>query len=115
MEVLTETDLKCYHCGQLCNDITWLEKKSFCCYGCKTVYEILSANNLCRYYDFEKTPGTVQPEINDNAFTYLDDSEVRRKVIEFDSAEFAKVNFYIPVIHCVSCIWLLENLHKLEP
>src|SRR5690606_25092318 len=26
-----------------------------------------------------------------------------------------QVNWYIPSMHCSSCIWLLENLHKLNP
>src|SRR5690606_30871312 len=27
---------------------------------------------------------------------------------------FAKATFHIPSIHCVSCIWLLENLYKVD-
>ena len=46
----------CYHCGNECdtdNPIS-VEDKYFCCLGCKTVYEILSENNLDNYYKYEK-------------------------------------------------------------
>ena len=35
-------------------------------------------------------------------------------MIEFDDIETSVANFYIPTIHCSSCIWVLENLHKLN-
>jgi Cu+-exporting ATPase len=25
------------------------------------------------------------------------------------------VQFYLPTMHCASCIWLLENLHRINP
>src|SRR6187551_1556534 len=107
-------DLQCYHCGQPCGEETlWLQEKSFCCYGCKTVYEILSENNLCEYYDLENNPGVQLRNIDKDTYTFLDEREVARKILEFDSETYSRVRFYIPAIHCVSCIWLLENLKKL--
>ncbi|KAB2845802.1 MAG: hypothetical protein F9K45_03215, partial [Melioribacteraceae bacterium] len=50
--------IKCYHCGDDCpdNEIK-INDKFFCCNGCKTVYEILEANNLCNYYSIDEQPG----------------------------------------------------------
>jgi P-type Cu+ transporter len=107
-------DLKCYHCGQSCDEPLWTEQKPFCCYGCKTVYEILSSNNLCEYYNIEKNPGVQLKQISEETYAYLDEKDVRTKLLDFDSESFAKITFFIPSIHCVSCIWLLENLHKIE-
>lgn len=108
-------DLKCFHCGQACDEETlWLNDKPFCCYGCKTVYEILDTNNLCEYYDLDKTPGVQLKDISDETYAYLNDSEIAKKLLEFNSATFAKVTFFIPAMHCISCIWLLENLRKLN-
>lgn len=113
--VETEKDLLCYHCGQTCTDETlWIEEKPFCCHGCKTVFEILNANNLCAYYDLDKNPGIHVNEYAEQNFAYLDEAPIRKKVVQFDSDTFAKVAFFVPAIHCVSCIWLLENLKKLE-
>ncbi len=111
-EVVTE--LKCYHCGQSCDEILWLEEKPFCCYGCQTVFEILQANDLCAYYDLDDLPAISLRGAEEGSFHFLDDSKIRKKVLLFDSASFARVTFYIPAIHCISCIWLLENIPKIE-
>src|SRR5579885_2858856 len=89
----------CFHCGQVCEETHWLEDKAFCCLGCKTVYEILAANNLCEYYQLEEHPGNSMREIDDKNFSYLDDESIRKKLITFDSESFSKVTFQIPTIH----------------
>jgi Cu+-exporting ATPase len=105
----------CYHCGQACEgDLIVAEEKSFCCHGCKTVFQILSENNLCEYYSFDKTPGVSFRHVSDTAYSFLSEPSIRKKVLEFDSAGYSKVKFLVPAIHCISCIWLLENLQKLN-
>jgi len=116
MESLVATDLTCYHCGEECEDTLWEDGRSFCCQGCKTVYSILHANDLCDYYTLDKTPGVKQDgDAGSDAerYRYLDATDVRKKIVEFDSAGFTRVRFYIPAMHCISCIWLLERLPKL--
>ena len=109
-----EKDLKCFHCGQSCEETLWLDDKRFCCYGCKTVYEILSAHELCEYYDLDQNPGLQLKDTTEETYQYLDEKDIRKKILDFDSEDLSKVTFFIPSIHCVSCIWLLENLHKIE-
>ncbi|MEQ1587434.1 MAG: heavy metal translocating P-type ATPase metal-binding domain-containing protein, partial [Cyclobacteriaceae bacterium] len=110
-----QEDLKCYHCGLPCEEDKFqVEDKNFCCYGCKTVFEILNENDLCEYYSFDKTPGVTLRHVSDESFAYLDEPSIRKKVVEFDSSSFIRVRFYIPAIHCISCIWLLENLQRLQ-
>jgi P-type Cu+ transporter len=114
-ETQIQNDLKCFHCGQPCEDETlWMNEKSFCCFGCRTVYEILDSNNLCEYYDLEKMPGHQLKKTNSETFAYLNEPDIRKKLLSFDSETFSKVEFFVPAIHCVSCIWLLENLRKLD-
>lgn len=107
----------CYHCG---NDVAEtpfaFDEKMFCCEGCKTVYEILSQNNLCDYYDLNNNPGiTAKNPETLKKFAVLDDAKVRQKIIQFSDSKQTKVTFYIPYIHCSSCVWLLEVLYKLNP
>jgi Cu+-exporting ATPase len=106
--------VECFHCGQVCTDMHWLDGNAFCCHGCQTVYEILAANNLCEYYQLENHPGISSRQVNGENFSYLDDEAVRKKLVTFDSETFSKVTFQIPAIHCVSCIWLLENLQQMD-
>ncbi len=106
----------CYHCGQACDEPLEHDGHQFCCAGCRSVYQIISANNLCMYYNLEKNPGQQQKfPVDVGEFESLNDPSVRTKLLLFDSHDFARVEWYIPAIHCVSCIWLLENLHKLNP
>ncbi|GIV37551.1 MAG: ATPase [Cyclobacteriaceae bacterium] len=105
----------CFHCGQPCDVPQEYDGHIFCCAGCRSVYQIISANNLCTYYNLEKNPGQQQKyPVDAGEFESLNDPFVRKKLLLFDSPDFARVEWYIPAIHCVSCIWLLENLHKLN-
>jgi P-type Cu+ transporter len=113
-DVVTET--RCFHCGENCEEIHWRDDKPFCCKGCETVYEILDSNNLCEYYALNQKPGVKSdPASIQNTYAYLDEPEIRSKLLSFESDSYASVTFFIPAIHCVSCIWLLENLTKLNP
>jgi len=109
------SDTPCYHCGLDCgkNPIEFNEK-NFCCNGCKTVYEILNQNELSCYYDMENSPGQIPNEIK-GKYEYLNNPEIVEKLIEFNDGNISVVEFYIPSIHCSACIWVLENLEKLNP
>ncbi len=105
----------CHHCGDDCKPghIT-LDEKDFCCQGCKTVYEILSENELEGYYDLEQSPGQSQKVDSAAQFDFLDNEKIKKSLLEFASEQFEKVTFSVPAIHCSSCIWLLENLDRLH-
>lgn len=106
----------CYHCGDFCNDTSIsLDEKHFCCSGCKTVYEILNQGELCTYYNFENNPGISPKNLEFKKFDYLDDVATINKLLDFRDDRISKITFYIPQMHCSSCIWLLENLFKLNP
>lgn len=107
----------CYHCGEDCEDkIIHFNDKAFCCEGCKLVYELLEDNGLCTYYDLDNNPGiTLKGKNFDERYTFLDNDDTVKKLLEFSSDSLCKTTFTIPAIHCSSCIWLLENLYKLHP
>jgi P-type Cu+ transporter len=109
----TITSSLCYHCGLECPDEQYhLEEKIFCCNGCKTVYQILAENNLCQYYDLEKMAGNT-PQIG--AFVYLENPSIISELLDFQNNAISKITFYIPSIRCSSCLYLLENLYRLNP
>lgn len=112
---IKEPVLVCFHCGNDCEDeIIFSEEKSFCCTGCKSVYDILDENGLCGYYSLNKNPGVSQKENSSSAFTWLDEKEFSDKFTLFESENRQQVKFIIPAIHCSSCIWLIEQLPKLN-
>jgi P-type Cu+ transporter len=115
-EIKIINQIICYHCGDICKDKSFeIEEKHFCCSGCKTVYEILNTGELCTYYNFEQNPGISPKNFESKKFDYLDDLSIINKLIEFKDDRIYKITFFIPQMHCSSCIWLLENLFKLNP
>ncbi|WP_072994926.1 heavy metal translocating P-type ATPase [Pseudozobellia thermophila] len=105
----------CYHCGTPCDKTTIeFDGKPFCCQGCKTVYEILSENDLSYYYDLQGQAGAT-PKINEGKYDFLGSPEIVEQLVEFSDGNVQVVNLFVPHIHCSSCIWVLENLNKLNP
>ncbi|MFV8377907.1 heavy metal translocating P-type ATPase [Flavobacterium sp. LB3R33] len=105
----------CFHCGLdiIKEDEIIFDAKNFCCNGCKTVYEIFSLNDLTCYYDFEKSPGATPQDIN-GKYDFLDNESIVSKLLEFQENSTAIISLNIPHIHCSSCIWILENLQRLQ-
>ncbi len=104
----------CFHCGDKSTTTTIKHQDHyFCCYGCKTVFDILNENDLSYYYELETSPGSI-PSKFDGKFDYLKNKTIAQKLLEFDELSTKIVSFVIPSIHCSSCIWILENLNKLN-
>lgn len=105
----------CYHCGNTCDDeIITHEEKDFCCTGCRSVYLLLLNNDLCDYYAIENHPGVFTEKIDNEKFDYLNDTKVLSDIVDFQNKDKVSVTFIIPQIHCYSCLWLLEMLHKIH-
>ncbi len=109
--------LACFHCGTLCRDDSFQrEKKVFCCNGCKTVFELLTENGLTEFYQLSATAGVrVNASAQIDRFKFLDEPLVRERLVDFTNAKLTRVTFLIPSIHCIACVWLLENLFRLQP
>lgn len=106
----------CYHCGQSCDEETIIfDEKPFCCHGCKTVYEILNQNDLADFYALNKQAGIRPDKKSVVQFQFLDTPEIFDKVVDFDDDGIVVVTFHVPVIHCSSCVWVLESLHEINP
>ncbi|MBS1556668.1 MAG: heavy metal translocating P-type ATPase metal-binding domain-containing protein [Bacteroidetes bacterium] len=104
----------CFHCGQPCDEVPIVQhEKEFCCQGCLLVYEILEENNLCEYYSLDKNPGVSLRHVSEESYAYLEEASIQKKLLEFQIDDLARATFFVPAIHCISCIWLLENLQKL--
>ncbi len=109
-------ELHCYHCGETyaISNVKY-DEKDFCCDGCKLVYELLNENNLCTYYTLNTNPGiSISNKFNLERYSYLDNEDVANKLVHFKEADQSHIVFYIPKMHCSSCIWLLENLFKIN-
>ena len=105
----------CFHCGQgIEEERIEFDQKDFCCQGCKTVYEVLNVNNLSDYYNLNQNAGVRPDGRGDHQFDFLNTKEIFDKVVDFSDGGIAVVTFEVPVIHCTSCIWLLESLETIN-
>lgn len=106
----------CTHCGDPCPpQPILLGEKTFCCEGCKTVFEILDSNGLCQYYDLDERPGISLRGKRREEYAILDQPDIKARFVQFTDQVHTRITWIIPQIHCASCIWLLENLYKLAP
>ncbi|MCP4484231.1 MAG: heavy metal translocating P-type ATPase, partial [Flavobacteriaceae bacterium] len=103
----------CFHCGEFTTKAIEHKNKLFCCYGCKTVFDIIDENDLSYYYELDLNPGTT-PTLFEGKFDFLRNKSIANKLLEFNEQSVQIVSFNIPSIHCSSCIWVLENLNRLN-
>ncbi|TDW96697.1 Cu+-exporting ATPase [Dinghuibacter silviterrae] len=104
------------HCGEDCPpEPVRVGDLAFCCEGCRMVYQLLDRNGLCTYYNLNERPGVNRRiPVREDKFAFLDDAGVAGGLVDFSSDTETHVRFYLPAIHCSSCLYLLEHLHKLE-
>ena len=110
---MTET---CYHCDDdvIGKGYIYVEKK-FCCTACRTVYQLLSENNMDAYYTLENRPGIKPSSSTENKYAFLELDSIQERFIQFKDNGIERVTLFLPSIHCSSCIYLLENITKIEP
>lgn len=107
----------CHHCGAPCPEHPpTLGDQVFCCRGCLTVFQLLAENGLSQYYELGGQSGLrITAAANPDRFRFLDDPDVRERLVDFAGDGRSRVTFRIPAIYCVACVWLLENLFRLHP
>ena len=79
------------------------------------VYHIINQNDLCNYYDLNERPGINQRiTVRKDKFAFLEDGKIQHQLISFKDDKQTQASFYLPQVHCSSCLYLLENLYKLD-
>lgn len=95
------------------------ELASFCCEGCRSVRELLQTHGLESYYSQNResrdpgfVPGLFEQESLDD-FSALDSPDFLSEARV--APERPSLDFYLNGVHCTACLWLIEQLPKLEP
>lgn len=107
----------CFHCGEPCPDHRFAQEgKLFCCHGCLVVHDLLKQSGLGHFYDLSQAPGVrIRRTAKREQWAFLDEPVLQRQLLNFTDGKIGRVTFQIPAIHCVACVWLLENLFRLHP
>ncbi len=107
----------CDHCGEPCVGGGFrVDDRAFCCLGCQTVFSLLREGGLTDFYTIAPRPGKrVEPSARPDRWVFLNDPGVAARLLDFSDDKIARVTFQVPAVHCVACVWLLENLFRLHP
>lgn len=107
----------CDHCGEPCSSGGFrLDDRVFCCLGCQTVFGLLRESGLADFYTIAPRPGKkVDARQGPERWAFLNEPAVSAKLLDFTDDKIARVTFQVPAIHCIACVWLLENLFRLHP
>ena len=113
----TAAEAHCFHCGTRCPTAPFArEERVFCCRGCLTVYELLTENGLSDFYTLDQHAGVRVPaQVPPSKFSYLDEPALCERIVNFSNESVTRVTFRLPAIHCIACVWLLENLFRIQP
>ncbi|WPJ97667.1 heavy metal translocating P-type ATPase metal-binding domain-containing protein [Coraliomargarita algicola] len=109
----TATKAICAHCG---TPFTPRAKESYCCHGCEYVAQVLSENDLTRFYELKGN--TAVPPVGSKAFT---EAEVAPLIAELKRVEancgkpVAHTRFCLEGISCIGCVWLIEAIFQRQP
>ena len=115
MELLQAKELKCHHCGDPCDASIQADDHHFCCYGCRAVYELLDQTNLNQYYSETSRENKSLSELKaERTYAFLDNKDIQKQLLRFKSHNVSVVKWFLPGIHCSSCIYLLEHLPRLN-
>jgi Cu+-exporting ATPase len=80
------------------------------------VFELLTENGLADFYKVAEAPGVrVRTVPKEGQFRFLDEAGVRERLVDFANERTTRVTLRLPAIHCIACVWLLENLFVLKP
>lgn len=80
------------------------------------MHDLLVQSGLDRFYELDAHPGVrVRSNSAREQWAFLDDPVVQAKLLDFTDGRNSRVTFHVPSIHCVACVWLLENLFRLLP
>jgi hypothetical protein len=70
---------------------------------------------MCEYYALDEQAGVRQADVRAaDEYDVLDNSEVAARFTEWSRGTLQRLRFHIPAMHCASCVWLLDQLHRQE-
>ena len=101
----------CLHCGLPVGAAPVGE--GFCCVGCEAVYGLLRSEHLDRFYELRAGRGipVAGPNASRRDRKWLEAVEARIRA----SDRVARVVLDVQGLHCVGCVWLVDELFSRAP
>ena len=87
--------------------------EAYCCHGCEYVAQVLSDNDLTRFYEL-KGDATLPP-VGSKAFSEAEVEPLLHEVQEVESLTskpVASTRFNLEGVSCIGCVWLIEAIFQ---
>jgi P-type Cu2+ transporter len=98
----------CLHCGLRFSSVPAGSRGEFCCSGCAAVYGLLHAEGLARYYALRDSRGIPVAEGRPGRRDAKWLESIAQRVCT--SEPHARVVLDLQGLHCVGCVWLIEEI-----
>ena len=101
--------VRCGHCLQEVNRNSALiavidgENHSFCCHGCRSVYEFVHSQSLDAFYSRRCDWKPGRP-----TFTMVDPDDFAEQVTS--NGRTSRIDIVLSGVRCASCVWLVEKV-----
>lgn len=112
------TNVACAHCAlPVPAGLVAPDGDSFCCEGCRSVFEILHSCGLEQYYrlraaaESESRPAAT----SGRRYEEYDDAAFQSLYVRTLPSGLATTELFLPAVHCAACVWLVEKLPRLAP
>ncbi|MGC4067991.1 MAG: heavy metal translocating P-type ATPase [Polyangiaceae bacterium] len=109
----------CSHCGLPVarGDVVFGSPLQFCCYGCRTVYEVLQSSGLSEYYALRERATAEKRRASATCRSYeaFDDERFRAMHCRPIDDGLLQVELYLEGVHCAACVWLVERVALIVP
>ncbi len=116
-EKLNRGSTNCIHCNEVIKFPVYDGDKVFCCNGCQTVHNALSAGGLLEYYKVRDRLGiseNITPQSKDKEdFSFMNTPQFKEEFITNTNSKL-HLKLYVEGVHCLACIWLLERLPNIN-
>ncbi|TVP79301.1 MAG: HAD family hydrolase [Puniceicoccaceae bacterium] len=105
---MPSTQTICTHCS---TPFTPRGDEVYCCHGCDYVAQLLSDNDLTRFYELKGD--TVVPPVGSRPFSEIDVPPLITQVEQIEQSSESNIlssRFSIEGISCIGCVWLIEAI-----
>jgi Cu2+-exporting ATPase len=114
----TGVAVSCAHCDLpvAAADVA-AEGPSFCCAGCRTVYEIVHAAGLTGYYAYrdKAEAAPARGAASGRKYEELDDESFQAEHCRLEPNGSASTELLLEGVHCAACVWLVERVGRVVP
>ncbi|HEX2873405.1 MAG TPA: heavy metal translocating P-type ATPase [Polyangiaceae bacterium] len=107
----------CAHCGlPVPQALVSSSERSFCCAGCRSVFEIVRAAGLGAYYQY-RDPEQAAPARGATPRKYqeLDEDSFQSRHCQSGPNGEKSVELLLEGVHCSACVWLVERVGRVVP